>query len=247
MVRGLSLFQEWFKDFGDHYVLIGGTAAKITMAEEGLEFRGTKDLDIILHIEMLTPEFGRKFWAFVQAGGYQLQEGEIRHKPCMYRFQKPLGDDFPYMLELFSRVPDEVSFSPPGHLTPIPFDEQISSLSAILLDEDYYQFVLDGRRSKHGIPTWVGEDRLIPLKAIAWVEMTQRVAQGEIIDSRKINKHLADVVQLSALLRPGVTIEAPIKVQNDLRRFVERVAGLDPRKYAVPLNRISAAYGLAKA
>ena len=142
MVRGLSVFQAWFKDFEDQYVLIGGTAAKITMAEEGLEFRGTKDLDIILHIEMLTPEFGRQFWAFVQAGGYQLQEGEIQKKPCLYRFQKPLDDDFPYMLELFSRVPDEVSFAPPGHLTPIPFDEQISSLSAILLDEDYYQFGL---------------------------------------------------------------------------------------------------------
>jgi hypothetical protein len=23
-----------------------------------------------LHIEMLTPEFGQKFWAFVRAGGY---------------------------------------------------------------------------------------------------------------------------------------------------------------------------------
>jgi hypothetical protein len=87
----------------------------------------------------------------------------------------------------------------------------------------------------------VGEDRLIPLKAIAWMEMTLRAAQGEVIDSRKINKHLADVVQLSALLRPGVTIEAPIKVQNDIQRFVERVAGLDPRKYAVALDRISAA------
>ena len=247
MVRGLSVFQAWFKDFEAQYVLIGGTAAKITMAEEGLEFRGTKDLDIILHIEMLTPEFGQKFWAFVQAGGYQLREGETQKKPCLYRFQKPLEDDFPYMLELFSRVPDDVSFAPPGHLTPIPFDEQISSLSAILLDEDYYQFVLDGRRNKHGLPSWVGEDRLIPLKAIAWMEMNQRLAQGEVIDSRKINKHLADVVQLSALLSPGVAIETPIKVQTDMQRFVERVADLDPRKYAVVLDRISAAYDLAKA
>jgi hypothetical protein len=77
MVRGLSVFQDWFKDFEDQYVLIGGTAAKITMAQEGLNFRGTKDLDIILHIEMLTPEFGQKFWAFVRAGGYQLQERKI--------------------------------------------------------------------------------------------------------------------------------------------------------------------------
>lgn len=246
MVRGLSVFQTWFRGFEDQYVLIGGTAAKITMAEEGLEFRGTKDLDIILHIEMLTPEFGQKFWSFVHAGGYQLQEGETQNKPGLYRFQKPLEDDFPYMLELFSRVPDEVSFATPGHLTPIPFDEQISSLSAILLDEDYYQFVLDGRRNKHGLPSWVGEDRLIPLKAVAWMEMNQRVAKGEVIDSRKINKHLADVVQLSVLLRPGVKIQAPIKVQADMLRFIERVVVLDPRKYTVALDRISAAYDLPR-
>jgi hypothetical protein len=93
----------------------------------------------------------------------------------------------------------------------------------------------------------VGEDRLIPLKAIAWMEMTLRAAQDEVIDSRKINKHLADLVQLSSLLRPGVTIEVPFKVQADMQGFVERVADLDPRKYALALERISAAYGLTKA
>ena len=29
MVRGLSIFQDWFKAYENHYVLIGGTAAKI--------------------------------------------------------------------------------------------------------------------------------------------------------------------------------------------------------------------------
>lgn len=45
MVRGLAVFQDWFKDFEHQYVLIGGTAANITMTEEGLDFRGTKDLE----------------------------------------------------------------------------------------------------------------------------------------------------------------------------------------------------------
>ena len=36
MVRGLVIFQEWFKDFESQYVLIGGTAALITMTEAGL-------------------------------------------------------------------------------------------------------------------------------------------------------------------------------------------------------------------
>lgn len=152
MVIGLAMFEEWFRDFKDQYVLIGGTAASIAMTEAGLEFRGTKDLDIVLHVEALTPEFGRLFWEFVQAGGYLKKEGAPQKQPCLYRFQKPQDDEFPYMLELFSRVPIGLDFVPPGHITPIPIDEQISSLSAILLDQDYYQFVIDGRKTKHGVP-----------------------------------------------------------------------------------------------
>lgn len=242
MVKGLAIFQEWFKGFEDQYVLIGGTAATLTMAEAGLPFRGTKDLDIVLHVEALTPGFGQRFWAFVQAGGYEQKEGDPTQRPCLYRFQKPQDDEFPHMLELFSRVPDGLIFVPPGHLTPIPMDEQTTSLSAILLDEDYYQFVLTGRKNKHGMPSWIGEDRLIPLKALAWLEMTERARQGEVIDSRKINKHLTDIVKLSALLQSGQAIDVPQKIRVDLQKFVVQVAALDrPELQAVAL-RLAQAY-----
>ena len=244
MVRGLAIFQEWFKDFENQYVMIGGTAASITMTEAGLPFRGTKDLDIVLHVEVLTPEFGQKFWEFVQAGGYQKNEGNPKQKPCLYRFQKPYDDEFPYMLELFSRVPDGLNFVPPGHLTPIPMDEQISSLSAILLDDEYYQFVLTGRKSRYGMPSWVGEDRLIPLKAVAWMEMNERLQNGEKIDSKKINKHLSDVVQLSALLQPGQVIELPGKIKTDLGIFVMAVAKLSAPEYLKAMDRVVDAYAL---
>jgi hypothetical protein len=49
MVRRLGIFQERFAAYADQYVLIGGTAASLTMEEAGLEFRATKDLDIVLH------------------------------------------------------------------------------------------------------------------------------------------------------------------------------------------------------
>lgn len=245
MVRGLAIFQEWFKDFEDQYVLIGGTAASITMAEAGLPFRGTKDLDIVLHVEVLTPAFGQKFWEFVQAGGYQKNEGDPAQKPCLYRFQKPLDEEFPHMLELFSRVPDGLNFVPPGHLTPIPMDEQVSSLSAILLNDAYYQFVLEGRKSKHGMPSWVGEDRLIPLKAVAWLEMTERVRQGQEIDSKRINKHLTDIVQLSALLQPGQVIALPEQLRADLQTFSRAVVELNRPEHVQAMGRISTAYAFA--
>lgn len=244
MVIGQAIFQEWFRDFEDQYVLIGGTAASITMAEAGQPFRGTKDLDIVLHVEALTPAFGQRFWQFVQAGGYQQKEGDPDQRPCLYRFQKPLDDEFPHMLELFSRVPDGLRFVPPGHLTPIPIDEQVSSLSAILLDEDYYQFVLSGRKNKYGLPSWVGEDRLIPLKAVAWMEMSERAQSGEPIDSKKINKHLSDIVLLSSLLQPGQVIELPEKIRANLEVFVRAVAALNRAEQMQSMRRIAEAYAL---
>ena len=54
----------------------------------------------------------------------------------------------------------------------------VASLSAILLDDAYYEFILAGRRELDGLP-WVGEDRLIPLKASAWLDLGERQAKGE--------------------------------------------------------------------
>ena len=49
MVRGLDVFREYFAGHADQFVLIGGTAATLAMEDAGLEFRATKDLDIVLH------------------------------------------------------------------------------------------------------------------------------------------------------------------------------------------------------
>jgi hypothetical protein len=59
VVRGLGVFREYFAAHAGQFVLIGGTAATLAMESAGLEFRATKDLDIVLHIEALRPDFGK--------------------------------------------------------------------------------------------------------------------------------------------------------------------------------------------
>jgi hypothetical protein len=231
MVRGLYLFREWFAGHADQYVLIGGTAASLTMEDAGLAFRATKDLDIVLHVEALTPAFGEAFWSFVEAGGYDIRQAGDTGKPIFYRFQKPADDRFPVMLELFARVPDGLRLAEGSQLTPIPIDEAVSSLSAILLDDAYYEFILSGRREGDGLP-WIGEDRLIPLKATAWLDLSQRKEQGADIDGKNIRKHLNDVLRLSQLLTPTKHIPLPSRIGNDLRRFLNRVVSdpsIDPK------------------
>jgi len=46
------------------------------------------------------------------------------------------------------------------------------------------------------------KNRLIPLKAIAWLELTARKANGENVDAKDIRKHANDVIRLSQLLAP---------------------------------------------
>lgn len=236
MVRGLDVFREYFAGHTDQFILIGGTAATLAMEEAGLEFRATKDLDIVLHIEALRPSFGEVFWRFVEAGGYEIRQASDTGKPVFYRFQKPTDERFPAMLELFCRAPEGITLAEGSHLTQIPIDEAAASLSAILLDDAYYEFILAGRKEIDGLP-WVGEDRLIPLKASAWLDLGDRQAKGEQVDSKNIRKHANDVLRLSQLLAPDTRIAVAPRIAEDLARFlggIEADRSIDPK--AIKIN-----------
>lgn len=222
MVRGLDVFRQHFSAHGDQYILIGGTAATLAMEEAGLGFRATKDLDVVLHIEVLDPKFVETFWRFIDEGQYEIRQRSETGRPVFYRFQRPTNKDFPAMLELFCRAPDGIAFATGAHLTPIPVNDAVASLSAILLDNDYYEFVISGRRQVDGLP-WVGEDRLIPLKAVAWLDMKARAARGEPVDARDIRKHANDVLRLSQLLTPDTRIQAAAKIVVDLNKFLDGI------------------------
>jgi len=218
VVRGLGLFRESFEVYQDRYVLIGGTASTLLMEEAGLSFRATKDLDIVLCIETFDAEFARAFWEFVKMGGYSNRQRSTG-KRLLYRFNEPSRNEYPEMLELFSRVPDALAIEDTSHLTPIPAGEEVASLSAILLDPDYYGFIHSGKRILDGLPI-VGPDRLIPLKARAWLDLKDRHAAGERIDDRDVRKHRNDIVRLYSLLDPVVPVAVPDLIRDDLRRFV---------------------------
>jgi len=225
VVTGLDVFREHFRDYADHYLLIGGTACDLLMSAVGVEFRATKDLDIVLCVEVLDSRFVQAFWAFVRAGGYRVQEKSTGQKQ-FYRFQKPTNAAYPFMLELFSRVPDALQVVPGSHLTPLPMEEDVSSLSAILMNDDYYAFILSGRTVRDGLPL-VGAEHLIPLKARAWLDLTQRKEGGVPVDSKSIRKHKNDVFRLYQIIDPDVDPAAPDKVKNDLRAFVAGMATED--------------------
>ena len=236
MVKGLNIFREHFREYADRYVLIGGTACDLAMGEAGLDFRATKDLDIVLCAEALDKVFVEAFWTFVRDGKYQLQE-KSSGKKQYYRFQKPGTEGYPFMLELFSRVPDALSLAEDSHLTPIPTDEDVSSLSAIFLSDDYYRFLHTGKKELDGL-SFVGPEHLVPLKARAWIDLSERRSQGVKVDSRSIKKHKNDVFRLYQILSPDFDGEVPDSIKDDLRVSGESMTSIKYQtEESLPVNR----------
>lgn len=221
MVTGIESFKEWFKGNESQYAIIGGTACDILMTEEGLDFRATKDIDLVLIIEAVDAAFGRKFWDYVKQAGYE-HRNKSSGVPQFYRFSHPTSNRYPAMIELFTRKLDAIQLPDDAVLTPLPMDEDISSLSAILLDDDYYEFLKQGKVTVDGV-TVLDAAYLIPFKAKAWMDLTDRKAAGEHVDSKNIKKHKNDVFRLTELLDPTVEIVTPSGVYEDMQKFVDRM------------------------
>jgi len=216
MVKGIERFRDYFRDFTDEYVLIGGAACDISFNNNNADFRATKDLDIVLIVEALTIGFGKRFWKFIQDGGYQ-NRAKSSGKPQFYRFDKPMQAGFPAMLELFART--EYILEEDSGITPLHIDDSVSSLSAILLNEAYYKALLQGREVIDGISV-LPHSMLIPFKAKAWLDLSERDRRGEHVDSRDLKKHRNDIIRMASELLLE-RCELPDEVRNDMRIFID--------------------------
>ena len=205
MVKGLDSFIAQFRDFTDCYTVIGGAACDILMSEAGLEFRATKDVDMILILEdpgQFTG-FAERFWEYVRQGGYTCgwKNSDSVH---FYRFTNPTRPEYPVQIELFSRMPG-YHLEVPNGIIPIHIDDQISSLSAILLDDEYYAFMLQGRVQENGLMI-LRPEYLIPFKMYAWLDFARKKANSEQADGKDLRKHKLDVFRLLQILPGNIRI-----------------------------------------
>ena len=194
MVKGLDTFWKYFADYEEQYVLIGGAACDILFESNEVNFRATRDLDMVLIVEALTPEFGEKFWKFIVDGKYR-NKATNGNTPQFYRFDKPEDDKFPKMIE-------------------------VSSLSAILLNDDYYKALLNGKVIRNGLSV-LRPEYIILFKAKAYLDLKSRKDLGEKVDSSDIKKHKKDVLRIASELILEKVEGLPIAVGNDIHSFID--------------------------
>ena len=74
MVAGIEKFREYFVAHEDQYAIIGGAACDLLFNAAGLDFRATKDIDMVLCVEVVDAASGTAVGSFLDAGGYQARE-----------------------------------------------------------------------------------------------------------------------------------------------------------------------------
>lgn len=172
---------------------------------------------MVLIIEALTPEFGGKLWQFILDGKYR-NKSTNGEKPQFYRFDKPEDDSFPKMIELFCRSDFELVKS--EGITPIHIDDEISSLSAILLNDDYYKVLIDGKVLRNGLSI-LRPEYIILFKAKAYLDLKMRKEMGEKVDSSDIKKHKKDVLRIASELMLEKIEDLPTTVNADIHNFIQ--------------------------
>lgn len=216
MIRGLEHFKAFFKNYSDNFILVGGVATYLLLEDAGAtKVRATKDLDIVL-IMKPSAEFLNAIKVYVKNGGYEIQRGN-NDQATFYRFQKPTNEEFPIMIELFATIESDFKLFDDQHIVPVAIEEGIKSLSAILLDEEYYSIIKKNAVEKDGI-TILNEIGLIPFKAKAYLEIK---ARGE--DSKNWKKHRADIINLTVnFLNEESREELTGKVRAHFEEFMKQ-------------------------
>ena len=217
MVDGIESFKEAFKDYPDCYTVIGGAACDILMHESDLTFRNTHDVDMILILEDKGSDFGKAFWKYIKEGGYKCGYKNSEEMQ-FYRFSEPkMG--YPVQIELFSRKQDYHLDIEQG-IVPIHMDDDTSSLSAILLNDDFYNFMMKGRRIVDGI-TVLGVEYIVPFKMYAWLNSVETKSNGGFVKERDLKKHKNDVFRLSPLITDIMNVELEGLVKEKVSEFLD--------------------------
>lgn len=195
--HGFDHFCDYLKGLENQYVIIGGGAASILMDDDGLEFRATKDVDLV--VLSRSDELNKRILAYIELGKYKTKEATDK-KPRYYRFQAPENPESPKIIELFARNEIGLELGEGQHVIPIKNDSA-EKLSAILLDDEYFELIQKNLvASESGIPL-VNAVANICLKARARREMLDRKNSGDTsVDERDIQKHLKDIWRLGIML-----------------------------------------------
>jgi hypothetical protein len=228
MVTGYELFKKAMSRFSDNFIIIGGTACDVSLADTGRTRHVTKDIDLIVIVENLTTEFIKNFWQFIRNAGYTIskRENKVGEKIyALYRFNRPVQKNYPWQIELLSRQSDFLK-EPTNKIEPLTAEDCMYSLSAIIMDDDLYQFVVQHSEMREGL-RMADEYALICMKMRAYLNLKIDKENGEQVDDNDIKKHRRDVFNLLATGKVNESVVVTQTIYETYQAFVWEMNNLN--------------------
>lgn len=223
IVDGIGIFEKTFSKYKDSFIIIGGAACRATLSDGRYTPRKTKDIDMVLVLEGLNKDFINDFWSFVKAGHYKCatrKDKEGRKKYVLYSFYDSLPE-YPAQIELLSRPVDSLG-NPEEHNIEAVMVEDASYLSAIILEPDYYDYLIGHTEEKNGL-RYASADSIICLKVLAYLNLREDKRNGRHVNDDDFKKHRRDVVMAAASLSIGDEFVVPRNIKDSIMRFIEVV------------------------
>lgn len=223
IVDGIGIFEKTFSKYKDSFVIIGGAACRATLSEGRYTPRKTKDIDMVLVLENLDKDFIDAFWSFIKAGNYKCatrKDNDVRKKYVLYSFYDSLPE-YPAQIELLSRPVDGLGNPEEHNIEAIMMDDA-SYLSAIILEPDYYNYLISHTEEKNGL-RYASVDSLICLKALAYLNLREDKKNGIHVNDDDFKKHRRDVVMAAASLTVGEEFIVSQNIKDAITGFIEAV------------------------
>ncbi|MFT9266979.1 hypothetical protein [Oenococcus sp.] len=224
MANHYPKFFDFFKNYQNNYVLIGGQAASILLEAAGQITRATVDFDIIVIFEKADQDFLNHLKVFLREYHYLLDGRKSEERKYYYRFRTVKNSEVPEVIELFSRVSANIILEDPNTIE-IPLPDEDDSLSAISLDDGYYGILKNGIEISQYVDGPVLKPAyLILFKAKAQLDIVKRQEEGERVNHRDKMKHKKDILNLLNILTDDDTIPADSvseQVKRDLADYID--------------------------
>jgi len=201
--------------------VIGGCACAEWCGQMEVDFRATQDVDMVLLLESKASGFFTHFWEYVRLAGYELTWRKGDESTRLFRFVKP-RDAFAYpkQIELLTGT-DNLEIPEDVHVVHLSLEDEIYSLSAILMHPEYYGLVVKHRSvSRLGLPV-VDMEVLPLLKMKAHLNLLKDMQEGRFVSDHDKSKHRNDVFQLATLLPDVSRIELSEELKSDVRAFLD--------------------------
>lgn len=211
---GLSHFQDYCKDLDDNYVVVGGFATIMHLDRE-LEGHGkaTFDIDLVL-LTNNSVEMSQRIKQYINDGEYKIQIGE-KDQYKYYRFIEPQKQNFAKEIELFASNENDLELENSQRIIPVDPEEGLYSLSAIMLDPEYFEMIKNNVDKTNRAPC-TNTQATMMLKMSAFYDLKSR-------DDKKWKKHRRDIVKLALLLTGEEQIKLTGRMKQDFDSFIKHL------------------------